>query len=285
MSARGRGRGRGIPIAYPDGWACKPPSASLPTWTPSQPFVVSAADREMLDLKKRVLHTPSLRPLCVGVDQPSSDFARYSDRYNDAPVGPFHKSEMMTMTPGVHFPVELLPPSEQPKPKKGANKRPSGDAPAAAASSRSAPKKKAAPKKKGGRGAAAAAASTRSSFSSAAASSSAPPQPQLKRLRRNPEAQDMGTAELFGEDLDEDEEAGGEDDDAAEEGGGGGGSPKKRSRRIDDDDDDDEPRISEDDDEEEDEEYDDDEYGQGFEDFEDGGDDFDDGGDHDEPEY
>ena len=72
MSARGRGRGRGIPIAYPDGWACKPPSASLPTWTPSQPFVVSAADREMLD-QKRVLHTPSLRPLCVGVDQPSSD--------------------------------------------------------------------------------------------------------------------------------------------------------------------------------------------------------------------
>ena len=38
------------------------------------------------------------------------DFARYSDRYADAPVESFHKSRVRTIVEGVHFPSELLPP-------------------------------------------------------------------------------------------------------------------------------------------------------------------------------
>jgi hypothetical protein len=150
MSGRGRGRGRGIPISYPDGWACKPvPSAEMPTWTPPIPFHMNADDLETLQLRRRLLKASALRVARVAVSGSTQDFVRYSDRYQDAPVQPFHKvrrcapsvrcgapresvrlrhlpraqSDMMTIKSGVHFPSELLP-------SRKAKQTRSGDAPA-----------------------------------------------------------------------------------------------------------------------------------------------------------
>ena len=137
MSGRGRGRGRGIPIAYPDGWACKTASASeLAAWTPPQPFVMTPADREMLELRKRLLKPADCREFRIADTKKATDFVRYSDRYDDAPVEPFHKSKLMTVKPNVHFAPELLPPT------KGAKRARTSSGAAASSSSSSAPQPK-----------------------------------------------------------------------------------------------------------------------------------------------
>jgi hypothetical protein len=77
----GRGRGRGIPIAYPDGWACKPP--------PTGPFRVRPIDREAVNLNARLLSAPTARAFRVAGGAHGHRLVRYSDRYFDAPIEPF----------------------------------------------------------------------------------------------------------------------------------------------------------------------------------------------------
>jgi hypothetical protein len=86
----GRGRGRGIPIAYPDGWACKPPpTGPFPTWSPIQPLRVRPIDREAVNLNARLLSAPTARAFRVAGGAHGHRLVRYSDRYFDAPIEPF----------------------------------------------------------------------------------------------------------------------------------------------------------------------------------------------------
>ena len=92
-AGRGRGRGRGIPIAYPDGMNCKPaPDPTILThWVPPKvpSFVPSAADHELLRLRKKLLRAPA--DFRIVEEPPDQPYARYSDRYVIEEVEPFHK--------------------------------------------------------------------------------------------------------------------------------------------------------------------------------------------------
>lgn len=138
MAGRGRGRGRGIPIAYPDGMVCKSASTSeLYSWTPQSAFQPRRVDHELLMLRGRLLKPPDATAFRVGDGQRSQDFARYSDRYLDVAVEPFHKSKLLTVQPGLHFAQELLPQ------KRGTDtKRARGGASGAGSSSASKPSAK-----------------------------------------------------------------------------------------------------------------------------------------------
>lgn len=123
MSGKGRGRGRGIPLSYPDGLTCKPapPGTSSPSWVPPPPPArLSAHDREVLYLKRRLLNMKAAREFRVSGTAEDRDFARYSDRYLDAPVEPFHKSSARSIHEGIHFTSELMPPKKGDAAKRAA---------------------------------------------------------------------------------------------------------------------------------------------------------------------
>ena len=131
MSGRGRGRGRGIPIAYPDGWACKPAPTPLEAAidaTPAPLLELSAADRHTLALRRRLLGAYATSPFAVRDATRAKDFARYSDRYLDAPSEPFHKSRAMSIKVGLHFAPELLPPAGRSNGRKRSRGEGSGGA-------------------------------------------------------------------------------------------------------------------------------------------------------------
>ena len=91
----GRGRGRHLPINYPDGLACKPaPTSPYPRMDPSQipnPPVLTGADRELLQLSRRLRYAPAAKHFRVHETRQMRDFVRYSDRYLDATPTPFDK--------------------------------------------------------------------------------------------------------------------------------------------------------------------------------------------------
>ena len=123
MSGRGRGRGRGIPLSYPDGLTTKPilpvPSAS---WMqpPLPPPLLDAEVREILYLKRRLFNMKASREFRVSTGVDDREFARYSDRYLDAPIEPFHKSSARSIREGIHFTSELMPPKKGDAAKKKA---------------------------------------------------------------------------------------------------------------------------------------------------------------------
>ena len=91
---------------------CKSAStAELYSWTPQIPFETHRGDNELLHLRGRLLRSADTGAFRVSDGKQSQDFARYSDRYADAPAEPFHKSKLMSIQPGVHFAQELLPSS------------------------------------------------------------------------------------------------------------------------------------------------------------------------------
>ena len=109
MAGRGRGRGRGIPLSYPDGLTCKPPPPGPSSLTVPPPPRLSAHDREVLYLKRRLMSMKAAREFRVSGTAEDRDFTRYSDRYLDAPVEPFHKSRARSIREGIHFTSELFP--------------------------------------------------------------------------------------------------------------------------------------------------------------------------------
>ena len=120
---RGRGRGRGgIPINFPDGMTCKPLPG--PNDSETEPFFsihgtgglqtpppLSTADKALLLAHRRVIEHPGAEAFRATAAKRPSEIVRYSDRYQNAPLQPFHASARMTMRAGVHFPAELLPSS------------------------------------------------------------------------------------------------------------------------------------------------------------------------------
>ena len=90
----GRGRGRGIPINYPDGWACKPhPTPIYPRFDPAmlpKALRLSPSDREVLSLGRKLRTLPGARSFVVAGPRsaPVGEF-RYSDRGLDLPTVSF----------------------------------------------------------------------------------------------------------------------------------------------------------------------------------------------------
>ena len=102
----GRGRGRHLPINYPDGLLCKPtPTDPYPLLEPESmgpPPSLTAADKELLAIRRRLSAMPAAQAFHVHGTQPEREFVRYSDRYRDAPKEPFDKSSVFSMRRNVH---------------------------------------------------------------------------------------------------------------------------------------------------------------------------------------
>ena len=113
----GRGRGRHLPINYPDGLACKSaPTQPYPRLDPEQlpvPLTMTVADKELLNLRRNLLSSASVKAFQVQGARSPRGLVRYSDRYLDAPVQHLDKSELLTLKRNVHVPEELLPPPKR----------------------------------------------------------------------------------------------------------------------------------------------------------------------------
>ena len=102
-----------MPINYPDGLACKlAPTEPYPVMEAEKlprPPALTAADRELLTLRRSLLAIPATSSFRVQGVQPPRAIFRFSDRYKDAPKPAFHKTAELTMKRNVHFPEELQP--------------------------------------------------------------------------------------------------------------------------------------------------------------------------------
>ena len=131
MAGRGSfGRGRGIPLTYPDGNTSvggleralamrdgthisqTRPIFELPE------IRLTAGDKEIINLQRRLQTMPARKAFFVEDKDKSRDFTRYSDRYLDPPVEPFHSSSAKVIQAGFHHPRELLPSKKSDKRKR-----------------------------------------------------------------------------------------------------------------------------------------------------------------------